>query len=134
MSGDRLRLLGSYGGGSVDPEPVEMMEDDDSSTSNDSDIDEMKSENSDTTKQDSNDVNDDAVFGSMPVRSIFNDTNNNNTGLVNSNGMRSKRRAYFVDRTLFVKVNSFLRPPRNRRHTQTDKLPGRRAFRRGPGT
>jgi hypothetical protein len=95
MSGDRLRLLGSYGGGSVDPEPVEMMEDDDSSTSNDSDIDEVKSENSDTTKQDSNDVNDDAVFGSMPFRSIFNDTNNNNTGLVNSNGMRNKSRSYF---------------------------------------
>ena len=90
-SGDRLRLLGAYGGGSgADPEPVEMMVDDhDSSTSNDSDIiDDMKSENSETTKQDSNDVHDEAVFNSIAARSsLFNDTNNNKAGILNSNGM-----------------------------------------------
>ncbi len=92
MSADRLRLLGVYGGGNVDPEPVEMMEDDDdSSTSNDSEMDEMKSENSETTKQDSNGVNDILFNSSIPAKTIFNDANNNNTSILNSNGMLNKR-------------------------------------------
>lgn len=80
MSADKMHLLGSYG----DPEPVEMMDDD--SSSNDSDNDDVKSETSNEIKPDSNDHDQNIYNG---THGLQNDNNNNNTGVLNSNGINN---------------------------------------------
>lgn len=72
MSADRMHLLGSYN----DPEPVEMMDDDDSS--NDSDNDDMKSVTSEPKPDNT---------GHTFTDIIINDNNNNNTGIIHTNGI-----------------------------------------------
>lgn len=74
MSAEKMQLLGSFS----DHEPVEMMDDDDSS--NDSDIEDTKSDHSGTKTK---------LVGSNGLNNIYNhnnNNNNNNTEILNSNG------------------------------------------------
>ena len=72
MSAERMHLHGSFG----DPEPVELMDDDESGNSSDND--DMKSVTSEPQKPDS------PITFNMDIHS---DTNNNHTGIsLHTNG------------------------------------------------